>query len=422
MLHTTTPINHPLGDNLTLKSVANENDVERVAAFNGHIHGEPVEGMTRELVLQHPTTHPEQWLFVEDTTTNTVVSALCLLPWQWRYENVVIKSAEMGIVGTLEAYRRRGLMRKLNKRFLELMDEGGYDLSQIQGIPYIYRLLGYEYAIPLEGGYEVQLHHIDDTLTTPETTFRPATMDDIPTLMALYDDAMASLSISTMRTLDEWRYLLGAGQKTETASDTFIAEREGKITGYYSVAQYGFGSSLIINEASSLDYLSIDAVLQHSKALAMSREKPAIRLNLAASHPFMQVAKSRGAHDMGTYAWQIAIPNVARFLNTLAPLFEKRIANSPFANLTAKYVINLYRASYTLVFEQGKVISITDSGFGNEGGDIFLPPQLLAPLALGHHTKDTLSAMYPDVSTSPNTAHLTDVLFPKATAFLHMPY
>jgi hypothetical protein len=268
----------------------------------------------------------------------------------------------------------------------------------------------------------VQLHHIDDTPTTPETTFRPATNDDIPTLVALYDSAMASLSISALRTFDEWRYLLGAAQKTETASETFIAEREGKITGYYRIAQDGFGSSLMVSEASDLDYLTIDAVLQHSKSLAMSRENPAIRLNLAASHPLMQVAKSRGAHDMGTYAWQIAIPNVARFLNTLAPLFEKRIANSPFANLTAKYAINLYRASYTLAFEQGKVISVTDSGFGNEDGDIFLPPQLLAPLALGHHTKDTLSAMYPDVSTSPNTAHLTDVLFPKATAFLHMPY
>jgi hypothetical protein len=63
--------------------------------------------------------------------------------------------------------------------------------------------------------------------------------------------AMASLSISTLRTLDEWRYLLGAAQKTETASETFIAEREGKITGYYRVAQDGFGSSLMVSEASS---------------------------------------------------------------------------------------------------------------------------------------------------------------------------
>jgi GNAT superfamily N-acetyltransferase len=145
----TTSYQKALQGSLVLKSIASERDVERVAAFHGLIHDQGVAGMVRELVLHHPNTRPEHWLYVEDKATGQVVSSLCLIPWAWQYQGVEIKTGEMGIVGTLEAYRHRGLIRALVERFKELLREGGYDLSQIQGIPYFYRQFGYEYAMPL---------------------------------------------------------------------------------------------------------------------------------------------------------------------------------------------------------------------------------------------------------------------------------
>ena len=110
MLTSTTPYNQPLGNHLTLKSIGDMQDLERLATFNQQIFGEMVGGMTRQFALRHPLTRPEYWLFIEDDTTRQIVSTLVLLPWEWRYEDVTLKSGEMGIVATSEAYRNRGLI------------------------------------------------------------------------------------------------------------------------------------------------------------------------------------------------------------------------------------------------------------------------------------------------------------------------
>ncbi|HAZ27685.1 TPA: hypothetical protein DCY67_03570 [Candidatus Acetothermia bacterium] len=65
---------------------------------------------------------------------------------------VEILAAELGLVGTLDEWRGRGLQRRMVAYFRERMAERGAVLSIIQGIPGFYRQFGYVYAIPLEGG------------------------------------------------------------------------------------------------------------------------------------------------------------------------------------------------------------------------------------------------------------------------------
>ena len=106
-----TPFRQELENGLVLRTAASERDVERAAELNGTIHGPEVAAMTLGIFLHHPSTHWEDLIFVEDEATRQVVSSLCLIPWTWRYEDATIPSGEMGIVGTLEEYRRRGLVR-----------------------------------------------------------------------------------------------------------------------------------------------------------------------------------------------------------------------------------------------------------------------------------------------------------------------
>src|SRR5689334_11654746 len=186
---TSTPVyQRSLGNNLVLKSVNGKDNAERLALFNGQIFGQGVVGMTRALLLHHPHTRPDYWLYVEDETNGQIVSSLALIPWQWRYEAVTLKSGEMGIVGTLEAYRNKGLIRALDTRFKELLREGEFELSHIQGIPYFYRQFGYEYTLPLEPNWELAVDRIPDVSAESPYTFRPATADDIPVLMEFYDE------------------------------------------------------------------------------------------------------------------------------------------------------------------------------------------------------------------------------------------
>ena len=409
-----------LGNDLILKSVADERDVERLAAFNGIIHDEGVAAMTRELIHHHPHTRPEHWLFVEDESTAQIVSTLCLIPWTWRYEGVELKAGEMGIVGTLETYRHRGLVRILVARFDELLREGDFDLSPIQGIPYFYRRLGYEYALPLEADWRFELYQVPDTPSG--YSFCQATLDDLPVLMAMYDQAAADLSIHAVRDEAVWRYLFGPSLQTEMTAQTWLVQdRAGQVAGYFRLPERGFGQGLIINEVSQLSHDAALAVLGQLKTLAEERGKPYFRLNLPAGCALAQVARYHGARDAGTYAWQIRLPDVGRLLRKLAPVLERRIAASPFAGLTEQVCLNLYREAFEMRFERGRLAAVEPLGFKGWSG-IRVPPTLAVPLLLGYRSRRELAQTHHDVLVWGEWQYLVDVLFPKVASFIYSHY
>lgn len=421
MLTSTTPYNRPLANDLVLKSIRDLRDAERLAAFNGQIFGEIVADLTLSLILHHPFTRPGHWLYIEDESNSQIVSSLALIPWQWRYEDVTLKAGEMGIVGTLESYRNRGLVRELIVRFKELLREEEFDVSQIQGIPYFYRQFGYEYALPLEPGWHIELR---DILDVPRSAFgfRQANVNDIPTLIRLYDEASASLNISAIRTEDIWRYLFEHTTGSYSEGEIWlICDAEGHIIGYYRLVRHGFGTGLIVSETSRLNPDVAEALLSQLKMAAITRDKPYIRFNLPVSNDLLRVARGFGAADTGTYAWQIHLVDVAYLLRKLAPVLERRIAASLFAGLSKKIIINLYREAFELDFDGGKLRSVNALGFC-DGGEIRIPPLLLAPLILGYHSREELTHMYPDVSINGQSRHLIDVLFPAMESFFFTNY
>jgi predicted N-acetyltransferase YhbS len=402
---------------------ANADDVERVAVFDGKIHGELVETMTRQLFLHHPNTSLDDLIFVEDEESGEVVSSLCLIPWTWRYEDVEIPTGEMGIVGTLEGYRNRGLIRKQVELFKQRLRERGCLLSQIQGIPYFYRQFGYEYALPLEQWLTLQARQIPDH-PEPSFAFRQATVDDTPTLVQLYDEAVERLTIHSARSEAVWRYLLTDAKGTETERDILLVEStDGQAVGYVCVAHHGFGEELNVNEVSRLSYNAALATLQHARKLSVEREKPGIRLNLALSSTLAQVAFSLGGRDGGAYAWQIHVPDVAALLRALAPVLERRIAASPLAGLTQDVHISLYRETILLRFAAGKVTEATNVGFTTWYEEpIRFPPLQFTPLVLGCRTWQELKAAFPDVDVTPKSRLLVDTLFPKTESFIYTIY
>ena len=424
LLALTEPYRQELEGSLVLKSVGDAQDVERLAVFNGMIHGQGVAAMTRELVLHHPHTRPEHWLFVEDEATGQVVSSLCLIPWRWCYEGVELQAGEMGIVGTSEPYRHQGLIRVQAARHAELLRRGEYDLSHIQGIPYFYRLFGYTYAIPLEGGWRVEMYLIPDAPAGEATRydFRQATLGDLPTLTTLYEEASTDLGISTVRDRASWAYLLGPSLQTEMSTETWLVERDnGQPVGYFRVPRHGFGEGLIVNEVSHLSAEAALAVLRQLKALSLDRAKPHIRLNVPENTALVQAARYLGAHDLSTYAWQIRLVDVGRFLLKLAPVLERRIASSSFAGLTRSLCVNLYREAFELHFVQGKLVAVQPLGFSGRG-EIRLPPSLAAPLLLGYRGWEELSRAHHDVLAKGEWQHIVDVLFPKVNSFIYTIY
>jgi predicted N-acetyltransferase YhbS len=414
-----------LENGLILRTAADERDVERVAAFNGRIHGPLVKSMTRSLFLHHPNAHIGDLIFVENTQDEEIVSSICLIPWIWRYEDIEVRAGEMGIVGTLESHRGQGLVRAQVELFKQRLRERGCLLSQIQGIPYFYRQFGYEYALPLEGGLRLEL---DDVPKPPEATFtiRQATLDDLPTLMQFCKESAQDLAIHAARDEATWRYLLTYTTGTEMERDTWIVEdADGLSTGYVCVPHHPlpFIKELVVSEVSHLGFDAALATLNHVKRLAVERKKPGIRLNLPAGCRLMQIARTLGAHDLVTYAWQIRVPDMIALLRAIAPVLERRVAASPFAGLTRDVRICLYRETILLRFEAGKLREVSSLGFTNwEAEAIRFPPLQLIPLVLGHRTWKELKTAYPDVDVWSESRLLVDTLFPKMTSFIYTIY
>jgi hypothetical protein len=417
-----------LDDNLVMKYPGTPDDVERLAAFNAHVHWDDlVARMTRGLINHHPHTRPAEWPYVEDQSTGEIVSALCLIPWTWRYENVMLKAGEMGIVGTLGAYRRRGLIRALDGYFKGLLSSGEYHLSHIQGIPYFYRQFGYEYALPLEGGWQIRPDQIPEKL--PENAqgyrFRLATLDDVPALAQWYDDATTrDLEISAVRDRETWRYLLRHQTHTQGGAEFWlVVDAEDNLVGYVRIAAFGFGSGLIMEESSRLSHPAAVAALSHLKTLCIERDKPYIRLSASDTSPVVRAARAWGAHSESRYAWQIHLPDVACLLRQIAPALERRLAASAFAGLSETIVINMYREAIQLRVANGHITSVETVGFRPwESQSINIPPPLVAPLVLGYRSREELHAAHPDVGIWGQSAYLIDVLFPKMTAFINQIY
>lgn len=410
-----------LPDGLVLKSLHTLEDVERWALFQAEIHGEEVAAMCRALVLHHPATRPSEWLYIEEEATGRIVSALCLIPWRWRYEGVELRAGELAIVGTAAEFRNRGLSRTLTRQHHALLEAGAYDISHIQGIPYFYRQFGYEYALPLEGGSHLELRQVREVGATGYT-LRPAGEGDIGVLSGFYQEAVGALAISTERSEAEWGYLLTHSQGTETAVDYYLVmDGEGETAGYVGVQRFGFGEGLNVAEISRLSGEAAGAVLGLLKQMAVERGKPFIRLIPPEQTSLQRVAAAWGAHSAGRYAWQIHIPNPARLLRKIRPVLERRLAGSDWAGWTGSVPINLYREGVRLDFEGGKLVGV-EAVAGEQRGGISLPPLLLAQLVLGWQTAEALAGIYPDVSIRPEWKTRVEILFPKLDGFLYSPY
>jgi predicted N-acetyltransferase YhbS len=419
-----TPSVKSLDAHLVLKH-ATVKDAPRLNAFNAMIFDPYVGAQTEAMMLHHPTIHPENFIYIEDESTGQIVSCLCLLPWRWLFDEIELKMGEMAIVGTQPEYRRRGLVRALVNHFKECLAEDEYDLSFLGGIPYYYRQFGYEYALPLEGYWHLPLYQIPFAAeNAPAYTFRDAAPDDIPTLMEMYEVATRDLNISTVREAEVWRYQIEHKAETDSGAYTLLmTDPSGKLAGYVRLKKFGVGSGLIVCEASQFAFRDVPALFQRLKEIALECGKDSyIRFALPPSAVLTQAAKAWGAQFDGYYAWQIHIPDIARLLRRMISLFERRIAASPFAGLTQKVRINLYRQAYEIIFDNGTITAVNSMGFQDWPGMICIPPNAFTQLVMGYRTSEELREIFPDIMAWGESRTLLAVFFPKTNAFIYMIY
>ena len=411
-----------LENGLLLRTVRDERDVERYISFNTKFNN-VYEGLNSELLLHHfPGASFADYQLIEDTHTGEIVSTTCLIPWEFTYEGVSIKAAQLEQVLSHPEYRRHGLVRIQIKRFMQMVSERQFDLSFIWGIPYYYRQFGYAYCIDGSMFEALPAWRIPDVVEGSSDPYilKPAGLEHIPALSAVYNDAAKLLQFSAARSQAHWQYLLkNARLPTQIVEDS----RNGQIVGYISNAKKADDNRISVIESGILNQDVALAVLRTFRKEACGE----IQVSWPQNNTLVRLVRNFGSVTQTGGQWLFHITDLAAFLVKISPVLERRLAVSDCAGLTRNITINLFRQAYRLRFVSGKVAGVEALGFldasmGADGGDLLIPPEALIRLVLGYRKLDELRDAWPDIVIKAESRRIIDALFPKMESYLYTTY
>ena len=425
-----------LGDGLILRR-ATAADAERIVAFNGDVHRDPGEelaetvvALTRDLAERsHPTFNVADFTLVEDTNTGAIVSSANLISQTWSYGGIEFGVGRPELVGTHPDYRRRGLVRAQFEVIHEWSAQRGEKLQVITGIPWFYRQFGYEMALEIGGGrigYKLQLPKLKEGEEEPYRV-RLATEADLDFMAHVYEQGNERYLVACVRDEALWRYELnGRSEKNEDRQElrlveTVEGERVGFFTHWTGLQRQRMGTSLYELKP-GLSWLAVTpTVIRYlwatgeERAKREKQEMGAFAFWLGTEHPVYQVMHSRLPHTQKPYAWYVRVPDLPDFLRHIAPVLERRLAESVLVGHSGDLKVSFYRDGLRLVFAQGRLTDVEpwEPTQADDGAAAF-PDRTFLQLLFGYRTLEELDYAFTDCWTETDEARaLLKILFPK---------
>jgi hypothetical protein len=424
-------------DNYLIRRATKDNDDQQLKAlYSGIFLTEDVGGLAEILYSHYPGMKKEYWYIAEDRTSSAMVSVLALIPWTWEMEGIRLKVAEMGMVGTHEEHRGRGLQKMLNREFDRTLQEEQYDLAVIQGIPGFYHKFGYHYAVGLENHIVLPPDTIPDAYNSNEYEFRLAGQEDIPFLMKEDETYRSRYLVSSVRDESQWKYIMTYGLKTDCKAEFWIMQPRARGEAYYfKIPWLGFGTGLVVSEVSeSISLPALHNMLWFCRQKALERGKPYIRVNMHNRSALAAQVIATGVPESKTYAWQVKIPDKIRLLDRLRPLFEKRMEESVFKGFSGVFRLNFFSGAIDMNWDGGRLESVKEGGEGECPYTFCISNDLFPSLVLGHRSWQELQYFCPEVSPellyirptadslNDKTGLFVDTLFPARKSWVYQSY
>ncbi len=430
-------------DGLILRTLSEGHlsDRENLPQFYVEVFGEDGNEMSQELgpwttdlMNGHPTvTLDDIWVIVDPAQDDRIVSAQLVIPQTWRYEDIPFKLGRVEIVATHTDYRRRGLIRELMTVTHQRCEDIGCLIQGITGIPHFYRQFGYAMAVELGGRCIVPFDAITALSDDEQAKFtlRPATVDDIPALIAC-DEAIARRSLLTTKRDEQlWRYALtGISEGAAMENDThLIINEQGDAVGYLMLSVRRHSPTLfvwgyVVGKQSS--YLATYAdVIRGLKAYGDEKypdDAPNKALfDSGVPAPFDTLVENTfGAVKRPyLYAWYMRVPDLARFMSHIAPVLERRLVGSGANRYTGELRFNFYdNTGLYIKFEDGQLKEAKNLSPFTESANAAFPWHYFLNLLFGHHSLEDLRVFFADVTVDREAAVVLNALFPKQRSWL----
>jgi hypothetical protein len=424
-----------LGNGLILRRSTPE-DAEPLAEFNGKIHGDDaadsqrVAAWTRDLLSRpHPTLRPDDFTIVEEAATGRIVSSMNLIPQTWTYEGIEFGVGRPELVGTAPEFRNRGLVRAQFEEIHRWSAERGHMLQAITGIPYYYRLFGYEMALDLAGrrfGFEANLPKLKDG-QEESYRIRPAADGDLSFIAEVYEYAARRSAIACKRTPEIFKYELD-GQSEDNADhypmyviEDLSGERVGNFQHPNSLGRTGV-SAVWYELKPGVSWLAVTpAVVRHlwnkGQEYAKRDGKPCTSFGflLGAQHPAYEALGKDLPAVHTPYAWYLRVADLLGFLNHIKPALEKRIAESVAVGHSREIKISFYREGLRFVIEKGMITTIEAwKPTPEDEGAVAFPNRTFLQVLFGYRSYDELHQSFADCWCDAEEVRiLIDILFPK---------
>jgi len=434
------PILRNLADGLILcRSMAG--DAEALAEFNSRVHSEDgfdkpdgrVGAWTRDLLAcSHPTFHADDCTLVVKAATGKIVSSMNLISQTWAYEGIPFSVGRPELVGTLPDYRNRGLVRLQFEEVHQWSAAHGELVQAITGIPFYYRLFGYEMGMELGGGrtgFEAQLPKLKKGESEP-FTIRPAVEADIPFLMEVYAHACQRQLVTCVRDEALWRYdLAGQSEKNVDRLEFRILSRlaTNEPVGYFTHPWYAWDTGLAANHYElkpGVSWLEVSPTVarylwQTGETYSKRDGRPMIRTTYSfwfgSEHPLYEVFRERLPRLSDPYAWYMRVPDLPAFLHVITPALERHLASSVIVGYSGEVKISFYRSGLRLVLEKGRLVTIEPwMPCHEDQGEVKFPDLSFLQLVFGYRTFEELEQSYADCGYKDDERRvLLNTLFPK---------
>ncbi len=424
-----------LGNGFILRH-GSKRDASALAEFNARIHGDDeadgrrVAAWTRDLLAKpHPTLKPSDFTIVEETATGRIVSSLNVIPQTWTYEGIPFGFGRPELVGTLSEFRGRGLIRIQFDEVHKWCEQRGLIVQGITGIPYFYRQFGYEMSLEFVGyraGFEANVPRLKKG-EKEKYRIRPAVKSDLPFIAAIYSETQKRYMVSCLRGVDVLAFELQV-QSRHSANHhelRIIEDAHGKRIGYFQHQNYigRTGLTAVGYElqpgASWLDVTpSVVRYLWETGGRYAKRDRQtrsSFGFMLGTEHPAYIALGDNLPAVKNPYAWYLRVPDLPGFIRHIAPVLEKRLAESVAVGYSGELKISFYTSGLRMVISNGRLKTVEAwSPAAKDDGDAAFPDLTFIQLLFGYRSLDELRHAFKDCYYEHNTARvLLNALFPR---------
>ncbi|MFX0176084.1 MAG: hypothetical protein ACFE85_07630, partial [Candidatus Hodarchaeota archaeon] len=200
---------------------------------------------------------------------------------------------------------------------------------------------------------------------------------------------------------------------------TYIIEENGESKSYFSFGLSYDGQNYEII-GPNLDERHMIKLLQFVKEYGKYSLDDIITLSVSEVTSLYNYIQSLEGKALLSYGWQVKIPNLNLFFNSLKPILKERLKNSSFKGITKSVRISNYRETIELVIKIGEIDEINiKKGYPSlSETDLRIPGSILFKILLGDKKFDEINCIIKDAIIDLSSKSLIEIMFPKKTSLL----